>query len=305
LIVLAGSDPRPATLPKSGAGLHPLWGAKAVALRIGGRRLIDLLLDRLQASGHFRPIYVGGPARLLGRAQGGVRIIDTNGTFGENIQATLEQVTSDHPDRDIAVTTCDILPEVDELHRLMDDYHTHAPLDFWFPVIRAPEKRGQLGAYAWKPQYRMIPESRTDPEPILPGHLVIVNPRALRLPLIYRSFELAYRSRNTPIMHRLWLILRGVTAGLLLVDLRHVAALRLPTMTATVVFNGISLAWHLRGGRITQEELEDRLRGIFIRHRHRRRHRKRRGRVPLMHALSVAKDIDTLEEAEEATDAGV
>ena len=45
LIILAGSDPEPAALPEAGANLHPLKGAKGMDLRIGGRPIIDLLLD--------------------------------------------------------------------------------------------------------------------------------------------------------------------------------------------------------------------------------------------------------------------
>jgi hypothetical protein len=134
---------------------------------------------------------------------------------------------------------------------------------------------------------------------MLPGHLVIVDLWAFRLPLIYRAFQLAYQTRNTPVMRRLWRILSGVLIGLLGADLRDLFRFRLPAKTATAVWHGIALALELRGD-ARQESIEKRLRGIFIRHRHRRKNPHLAGRIPLMPALSLAKDIDTQEEAEEA-----
>ena len=134
---------------------------------------------------------------------------------------------------------------------------------------------------------------------MLPGHLVIADPWAFRLPLIYRSFQLAYETRNTPVMRRLWRILGGVLVGLVAADFRDLVRLRLPAKTATAVYHGIALAFELRG-EARQASLEKRLRGIFVRHRHRRKNRHLGARIPLMQALSLAKDIDTQEEADEA-----
>ena len=40
--------------------------------------------------------------------------------------------------------------EDDELHRLMEDYYHHRPLDFWFPVILAPHTGHFSGAsFSW------------------------------------------------------------------------------------------------------------------------------------------------------------
>jgi hypothetical protein len=299
LIILAGSDPQPAELPESGAGLHPLKGAKGMDLRIGGRPIIDLLLERVVASACFEPIFIAGPQAVYGEARNGASVIDTDSTFGHNIEAAVEVVMAACPGKPIAVTTCDILPEVDELHRLMEDYYRHAPLDFWFPLILAPEEPRQMGASYWKPKYQIKPSADSEPRTLLPGHLMVVDTAAARLPLIYRSFDVAYRSRNRPILYRLGLIISHVFFGLLVQDLLHLLAFRLPTMTFTVINNGIALALHLRKGIITSEELAERLRRIFVRYRHRRRYPERQGRLPLMHALSLAKDIDTEEEAKE------
>lgn len=301
LIVLAGSDPNPAPLPEAGAGLHPLRGPKGMELKIGGRPLIDLLLERLQGSGCFEPIFIAGPVSVYGAERSGAQVIDTDDTFGGNIQTGLEHVAREFPGQAIALTTCDILPEPQELHDLMDDYYQHAPLDFWFPMILAPQETRKLGASAWKPQYRIVPHAGEEPKSLLPGHLLVVDPGALRRPLVYRSMNLAYSGRNRGILYRLMLIVSHVFVGLLVQDLRHLVSLRLPTLTFTVISNGIALALHLREGVITPDELADRLRRIFVRYRHRRKYPHRRGRLPLKRALSLAKDIDTVEEAREIT----
>ncbi|MEE8139020.1 MAG: NTP transferase domain-containing protein [Thermoanaerobaculia bacterium] len=299
LIIMAGSDPQPATLPEAGAKLHPLRGPKGMALKVRGRPLIDLLLERLRGSGCFEPIFIAGPARVYGAARAGARVIDTDVTFGKNIQAALEEAVVECPGQPIAVTSCDILPEVEELHDLMDDYYRNAPLDFWFPLILAPEEARKLGASAWKPQYRIAPQPGEEPKSLLPGHLVVIDPDAMRLELVYRSFNVAYAGRNRGILYRLALIVSHVFVGLLVQDLRQILRLRLPTLTFTVIHNGVAFALQLRRGVSTPDELADRLHRIFVSYRHRRRFPDRRGRLPLMKALWLAKDIDTVEEARE------
>jgi len=299
LVVLGGGDARPSTLPETGAELHPLQGPKGLALKIQGRPIIDLLLERLQASGYFSPIYIAGPAELYGAERGGCKVIDTNSTFGNNIKAAIATVMTECPGQSVAITTCDILPEEDELHRLMEDYYHHLPLDFWFPAILAPEENRELGASAWKPRYRVAPLPGEQPRTLLPGHLLVADPAAVRRPLVYRTFDLAYESRNRPIMYRLGLIVGHIFGGLVLQDLKLLFTFRLPTMTYTVIYNGTVMALKLRRGIITPEEMATRLHRIYIRYQHRRQFPERAGRTPLKHGLSLAKDIDTVEEAEE------
>ena len=298
LVILAGSDPEPAALPAEGAALHPLKGAKAISVTVDHKPILDVLLERLRASGYFAPIYIAGPAKLLGQRHEGAEVVDTDGALGENLRAAVEHVMQQHASGPVAITTCDILPELDDLDTVMTDYHAYAPLDLWFPVIQAPTDK-RLGASSWKPRYRLIAEGSDEAASMLPGHLVIADPWAFRLPLIYRSFQLAYETRNTPVMRRLWRILGGVLVGLVAADFRDLVRLRLPAKTATAVYHGIALALELRG-EARQASLEKRLRGIFVRHRHRRQNRQLGGRIPLMQALSLAKDIDTQEEADEA-----
>lgn len=299
LIILAGSDPEPAALPEAGAGLHPIKGAKGMDLRIGGRPIIDLLLERVQESGCFDPVFIAGPARVYGEARNGARVIDTDSTFGNNIEASVMAVAPQSRDGIVAVTTCDILPRGDELRRLMEDYYENEPLDFWAPLILAPEQPNELGASAWKPKYRIQPIADAEPATLLPGHMVIADTNAVRLPLIFRTFDLAYRSRNRGVLYRLWLIVTHIVFGLVVQDTRHILGFRLPDLTATVISNGVMLAFHLKDGVITSEEMAERLRRIYVSYKHRKAYPDRKGRLPLMHALSMAKDIDTEEEARE------
>ena len=166
-------------------------------------------------------------------------------------------------------------------------------------MILTPDE-GQLGASAWKPRYRMAPEEGAEPRSFLPGHLIVGNPVAIRRPLLYRSFDLAYATRNRGVLYRTALIVSHVFGGLLWQDVKNLLSFKLPTMTWTVVRNGIGVGLGLRNGSLTSDAVAVRLRRVFIRYRHRRRFPESSGRFPMMEGLSVAKDIDTEEEAKEA-----
>lgn len=301
LAILAGSDPEPSILPESGAGLHPLRGSKGIYLEIEGRPLIDVLIERLRESGCFDPIFIAGPVRVFGESRGAVKVIDTDGTFGDNMKAAVERMVVECPGQNLAISTCDILPDVEELHELMEDYYENAPMDCWFPLILTPERTQQLGVSAWKPKYRIPPRPGAEPKSFLPGHLIVVDPEAFRRWLIYHSFDLAYKTRNRPILLRTAIITSHVLTNLLQHDLRRLLRLQPPTLTASVVYNGVMLGLGLRRGTISPDEMSGRLRRIYARDEHRRRYPDRVARFPFMKALSLARDIDTEEEAREIT----
>ena len=304
LIILAGNDPRPPQLPSGSEDLHPIVGAKAVDLRVGGRPLISWVLERTQASPAFGAVYVGGSrAAFEGVALGGAEMIDTDGSFGENIRTTLVVVVARHPGQPVAFLTCDVLPEPEELTCLMADYGAHAPVDFWFPVVIAPQDEEKLGASAWKPRYRVAHERGGEPHSLLPAHILIVDPAALRLPLLFRAFELAYSTRNQRVLPRLFRMVRSLVASLIGQDIRLLFRGTLPTVTLSVIGNGIALGVRLHRGVMSAEELSERFQKMFVRRRHRKANPDRKGRVFLVDALSLAKDIDTVEEAREMSDA--
>ena len=297
LIILAGSAKGGETIEDEHS--HRLYGPKGLKIRLAGRPLIDVVIERFRSSGFFDPIFVAGPANRYGNTRGPATVIDTDADFGRNIKAALESVVARLGVGPTAFTTCDVIPDGDELARLMADYHDHLPLDFWFPLIRVPEDPGRLGAAAGKRQYRIIPDGESQPISILPSHLVVVNPQALRFTLIYKSFQLAYRSRTRPVFTRFIYITSGVLFFLLLRDVRNLARLKPPFLTPLVLFNAALLSHRLGHGGITQRQVETHLHQIFGNEPHRRKYRDRTGRVPVGDALSLALDIDTVEEAEE------
>lgn len=297
IVILGGSDGRAAELPPDGRDKHPLAGYKGVDVLIQGRPLVDTIIDRLEASACFGPVFIAGPARVYGERRGHATTIDTDGTFAENIEVAVDRLQQLLPGAPIAITTCDILPDESCLRSVMEDYRRSRPCDMWFPVIKAPGDARLLGPSGWKPTYRIVPEAGRPADRILPGHLAVVDPAALRLDFLYRLFQLGYRTRNRPIAARRAVMVRGVLAELLSQDLRDLVRLRAPTLTWNVLGAGLSAARELKSGTITRRRLEDALRRIFVRRRWRRRYPQRRVHAPALDGLSLALDIDTEEEA--------
>jgi len=297
LVILAGRDRRPIRLPASGRDKHPLTGYKGVDVTIGGRPVVTALAERLAACGQFAPIYLAGPASVYGRIGAPVEVVDADSTFSRNIRTAMARVRRSHPDSPVGFTVCDILPDVETLRSVMGDYARNAPCDLWFPLVRKPEDADELGASSWKPAYRIVPAGGERPVRVLPGHLAVVDPGALRLNFLYRLFELGYRTRNRSIAHRREVMVRGVLFALIYQDLRHLVAFKAPTLTWNVLTTGLAAARRLKRGTITRGELETAVRKIFVNSAHRRRFPDRRVLLPLVEALSLALDMDTVEEA--------
>lgn len=296
IVVLAGCDRRAGELPEDATDLHPLAGYKGMAIRLDGRPLVTCILERLRASGGFGPIYIAGPTRIYGEVRG-ANVVDTDSSFGRNIRASMEAVRAAHPSSPVAFTTCDILPETATLERVLAHYSEVEPCDLYFPLVRSPDEAERLGASGWKPHYRLVRGEDGEAVTILPGHLAIVDPEALRLAFMYQLFELAYRTRNRPIQYRRSVMTRGVLSNLLYQDLLHVLGGRRPTLTWTVLGAGLPAARRLRDGNLSVPALEDYLRRIFVKYRFRQKHPSRRVVVPIVEELSLALDIDTEEEA--------
>lgn len=308
LVVLAGGEApaaRRAGTDESRhplAGYNPLTGYKGAALRIEGRPLVCSVLERLAASQCFSELYLAGPARIFAPLADGARLIDCDGRLDFNLHAAFRAVRERHPHGPIGFFTCDVLPEPDTLRGAMEQYAAAAPCDAFFPLVEAPEDPEELGTSAWKPRYRMRPDAHSEPCTILPGHLVIVDPDALRLGLVFRLLALSYRTRNWPVQERGLTILRGVLGHALREDFRHLRALRLPELTAALLADGVAVAMGLKSGTMTRERLTRAARRVVVNYSHRRRYPERRIHMPILgrDALSLARDIDTEEEAREA-----
>ena len=297
LVILGGSDRSAVRLPPAGADRHPLAGYKGAELRFAGRPLVSLVLERARSAAAFGQVFVAGPQRVYGSRIDGATLVDTDSSFAGNIRHAVEAVRDAHPGSLIAFLTCDVLPDAAVLGRMMRLHAATSPSDFWFPMVVVPENPAALGASQWKPTYPLTPSGAARPVRVLPGHLVVIDPEALRLRFMYRLLEVAYRSRNRSIAARRRAMLRGLVGGLLLDDLRRIAGLRVPDVMVTVVGGGLAAAARLRRGTLTVPALEHALRLIFVGREHRRAYPERRVVIPLVEELSLAADIDTVEEA--------
>ena len=294
IVVLGGGGPGKSDMPAGVADHHALSGYKGVAVRVDGRALIECVVERLEASELFAPIYIAGPRSVYADHRRGATIIDVSGSIDETIRAGIEGAARDTP---VALTTCDVLPEVATLARAMALYRESAPCDGFLPMIRAPADPAALGASAYKPTYRVVPEPGAAPVAVLPCHLAVLDPSALRMPFIYRVLRRIYSTRNRPIAYRRRVMLPGIVLELLYQDLLHILGGRSPNLTWSVLRSGLPATRALRAGTITRTALEDAIRTIFVKTRHRRRHPERRVVMPVMEGLSLALDIDTEEEA--------
>jgi hypothetical protein len=297
LIILAGSAKKGEAVADEDS--HRLYGPKGLKIQLAGRPLIDVIIERFRRCGAFEPIFIAGPANRYGATRGPVEVIDTDADFGRNIRRAMESVVARLSPGATMFTTCDVIPDPGELDALVADYQKHAPLDFWFPLIRVPRNRAELGASAHKRRYLVVPEGETEPVPVLPSHMIMVDPRALRLTLLYKCFQLAYRSRTRPVGARFLYITSGVLYFLIKRDVENLFRFKPPLLTPIALFNAALLSHRVGRGSVTQRQAETHLHQIFGNEPHRRKYRDRTGRVPILDGLSLARDIDTEEEARE------
>lgn len=300
IVILAGSDRHAAVLPPSGKGLHPLTGYKGLDVRIDGRPIVSLIAERLAACPELGPIYLAGPGEAFGGVVEGVIPVDSDGSFGDNIWKAIERLRQDHPGKPMGFTVCDILPEPETLREMLEGFRRSRPCDLWFPLVRAPTESASLGESSWKPRYRLVPTPGEEAVEVLPGHLAIVDPAALRLDLAHRIVQIGYRTRNRKIGERRAAMARELLGELIGRDLASVASLRAPALTWSVAWTGWRAGSKLRNGTLPVAELEDALRRMFVHRGHRKRYPERRVRTPIVDALSLALDIDTEEEARQA-----
>lgn len=298
LTILGGSDHRPAELPSE--ELHPLGEYKGVGVRVGGRPLIEVLVERVARSRGFGPITIAGPRRVYEPLGLDATLLDTDASVAGNLRVAIEHHVALH-EGPLAVLACDVLPGTDELDRLREAQAAEpVPPALWFPFVRVPSDPDELGAFGWKPTYRMIPPSadaERAPVAILPSHLCIFEPRALRLGLLYRLMDLAYETRNHSVGYRRRVILRRVLTSLLGRDLSKLVRLRAPVVTITVLRSGLRLARRLRSGAIEIEELEQLIGRIFLDPLRQATLGLGGIRYPITDVTSLAKDVDTVEEA--------
>ncbi len=299
LILLAGGSRRYEQMPEEGQAHHPLDGYKAASLQLAGKPMIEHVCARFRESGAFDPIYIAGPRDIYGGFElSGAEVIDTDGNFGDNLRNATEHVFAAHPESRVAYATADVLPSLADLKTATDDYERCSPCSFWMLECRSPEQKQELGSSSWKPKYWIRGDHDSKPVPTLPGHLVIALPKAVRRQLLYDIFEIAYSTRNTSIGYRFRVVTIGIFTRLLQADWRRLRRFQPPTVTLEILGNGTRFALHLKRG--IDHGLMARLLGrIYLRRDYRRQHRGEIGRVAVLDVLTLAKDVDTREEARE------
>jgi hypothetical protein len=303
ITILGGSDRTRSRLPEGARRLHPLAAYKGAALRMNGMPLAFVLARRLIASGGFAPVTIAGPARIfeplideLWQADTPPpRVIDTDSTVARNLKRAIEDHEAHH-DGPLGILACDVLPSVEELTALRAEFESIRPVALWLPLIAVPKNPDKLGAFAWKPKYRVVPVLRgNEPLPILPGHLAILKPGRLRLRLVFSLMDAAYRTRNRPVASRRWAMLWRASGSLLWADLLQLLQLRPPTRTLSVVAGGLRISAALRAHELDARDLERILTDAFVHQLWRKLPRPIL--LPVLDTLSLAEDIDTEEEA--------
>lgn len=301
LVILAGRDRRGDRPDR--AGYHDLGGFKAVETTIDGKPLIQIAVERFRDTRLFGPIVIAGPEAVYAPLGLPARIVDTDSNFGDNLKAAVETLVDECQPTRLGITTADIVPEPDDLERVLADYRSHVPVDWWMALHRVEDPK-RLQSSSYKPRYLIIPHGETEPIATLPGHLVIANPMAGRRQLIYRIFDLAYASRGKPVAFRRIFIIRRAITTLLAADVRRLFRGQLPVVTVSMLWRGIRLADQLRRGDVQIERFEDVVRKMWATRRHRKRYPDRRGRFSSLQCRSLARDVDTVEEAMELTRRG-
>lgn len=295
---MAGSDHAPGHLPESSSDLHSLSTFyKGAEVKVGETPLISLMIEQIAKSRGFGPITIAGPADVYAPLDLKATLVDTNGSVATNLKAALDHHLKTHRDQPMALLAYDVLMSSDDLDELADIYKEDDPCAVWVPLVKKPDRRDELGAFGWKPTYRIAPAKGEAPINILPGHLGVLQLEAMRLPILYELLNLAYATRNYPVATRKKVMVRSVIGQLLLDDLRAICSFRVPRLTASVITNGLRIAAHLRKGDLTIPDLEKAIGGIFLRHDSPLKQSGRGVRHPIVDILRLAEDIDTQEEA--------
>lgn len=303
LVILAGSDNRRGAVPAGADDFHFLVGYKGADLKIAGRPLIVILIERARASGAFGEVFVAGPKRIFGSLVD-CPVIDTDGSVGDNIRCAIDGVCQSHgEDTRIAFLSCDVLPSPAELSELMaglvvreggEGFDSMPALAI--SLVLVPE---EVGASVWKPKYVIRESEHEQPVAFYPSHLGVALPKKLRTGLLFRSIALVYRERNRDYEQRRKDIVFRLLGVLLWRDLNNLLRLHPPTLTYSAIRYGLGAFMAWRRNELTIEMLATAIEKVVV---HRKYHRKPASgcvRIVVTPHMSLAKDIDTKEELDE------
>jgi len=303
IIVLAGSDSHPGTIPAELSPSAMLTGPKGTFQLRSGRCMAAELIARIRASQRFaEPLLLGPRQWYEGKVD--CEVSHVQGTMIHSLRHLTDILQNRFSGaQPVAVAPCDILPSSADFQRLLDeDYAPHADAMFWWQMIEG--QPSAMGAGAWKPSYRLPPNVGQVPRSLYPGHLVIARTCALRFHLMNRMLELAYRYRNRVLEKRYIGMTCGILGTLMRQDLRNLAKFQVPMLTFQIPYLGLRGFFGYRRGTAALSEVENFLAKSFL---HRRFHRAAGGRpvvISVSSLLSFAKDIDTQAELEELDSSG-
>jgi hypothetical protein len=299
--ILAGSNERPPPAPESLATSDMLTGFKGALKFPSGQSLAAELVERLRDSGRFQEPLIIGP-RAIYEPLVDCEIVDVAGPIITTLQRTIEVVRERFATCSaIAVTTCDVLPTATELRRLLlAEYDPHPECYFWWQWVAAlPEAMEVSG---WKPAYAIRSHENGPIETVYPGHLVVFQPRAVRLELFAQLLNLAYHYRNRPLPERVLPMLGRGVCKMLEADARNLVRGQLPILTVAVPWHLLRAYTELQSQRLTISALERRGAQVLL-HRHCRRS-ARPVVIAVTRIRSFALDIDTKAEWDAACTRG-
>ncbi len=298
LIILAGSDKRRGAVPDDLHADEMLGGPKGHKPLRSGRCLVEELVHRAQESECFSDIVVVGPRQQYdGKIS--CDLIDVEGSLVRTLQCVFETIQSRFDVREpIALSSCDIFPSASDFQTLLkDSYGPHRESQFWWQLIDATAE--QMGASHWKPAYH-LPEAPGQPEKRLyPGHVVVARVEALRVRLANRLLQLAYRYRNRMLRKRFLGITLRMLGTLVAEDFRNLASGKLPTLTFSVPYHGLSAYFKYQRRHLTVRDFEQAVSHVML---HRSFQHSANGRpvvCSISPLVSFAKDIDTFAELQE------
>jgi len=288
-VILAGSDRKPGPIPRGAERYAFLVGYKGADIRVGDRPLIQVLRERLLQSGAFSLVLVAGPREIYEPLLPGA-VLHTDKDIGRNLARIFRFFR--WAER-ICLVACDILPRVEEIKEAIRLWQEAGQPDFWLPLVEA---QNQLGSSSWKPRYGLCPGPGEPAKPFLPGHLGILQLKAVRLRFLCKLATLLYRLRNREQEERRRVLYALVIGDLLAQDLVNLLRFRIPSLTWRTLRRGWQLYSLLRKNRLQIEQLESALRDVVLKQRWRDRATVRLTPCTLW---GLAQDLDTLGEVKE------
>ena len=299
IIIFGGSDAHRDTIPEGFTPDDMLSGIKGAVQLPSGRCIAGELVARLRESGRFLdPILIGPRAAYEGLLD--CEIVDVRGDLPATIAAAQATIKKRYDmSEPVAITACDVLPTPDELRRLLAEaYDPNARCGFWWQLVAA--QPAELGASGWKPSYRIARVAGEAPLTLYPGHLVIMRPGALRLEVYNRFLALAYRYRNRGVYERAIRMTLRAVGTLLAEDLRTLASFRASALTLSLPYRVFGVYKKLSAQQLTVNDLETMAAKIVIAPKFHRQVPEKSFVLSITDIQSLAKDIDTRGELEEA-----